>query len=330
MFLYINCLEEAKPGEQWKRLFEKSWPYYRKWFVSEGLLKRVGYTTSYRKLKEYMPELVPTYDALVELAGGGDVVARFLSSYCPPPYLSGCSQAIWKKDGLSLIRNYDYSPYYFEGVVLYSNWLRPVIAMSDCNWGVLDGINDGGLSISLTFGGSQVLGKGFGVPLLIRYLLETCDTIEEVSEKVNRIPVHMAYNLTVLEASGKHATIFLAPDKAPLITEELAITNHQDRITWPAYAKMSATLERHTQLLTNLDNPYETQATFLSHFLTPPLYQTRFEKGFGTLYTAQYFPKEKKVGFYWQQKQIFQSFENFESKHFTIELSQGRTPRIMS
>ncbi len=328
MYLYINCIEEAQPGAQWQSLFKKSWQYYRKWFVSEGLLARVGYGTSYRKLKAYMPELVPVYDALVELAGGGDVAARFLSAYCPPPYLSGCSQAVWSRDTPSLIRNYDYSPHYFEGIVLYSNWLRPVIAMSDCNWGVLDGINDAGLAISLTFGGSQVLGKGFGVPLLIRYLLETCDTLEEVSQKVQKIPVHMAYNLTVLETSGKHATIFLAPDKTPLITPELAVTNHQDLITWPAYAQLSGTLERHTHLMNRLENPDETQDTFLAQFLSPPLYQTQFEKGFGTLYTAQYFPATRKVGFYWQQKRIFQSFDNFETKHFTIELFHGRSPRV--
>ena len=38
----------------------------------------------------HMPEIVPLYDQLCELAGGGDQAARFLSFYCPPPYLSGC------------------------------------------------------------------------------------------------------------------------------------------------------------------------------------------------------------------------------------------------
>ena len=45
-----------------------------------------------------MPELVSVYEQIVELAGGGDIEARFLSLYCPAPYLGGCSQVVWQKD----------------------------------------------------------------------------------------------------------------------------------------------------------------------------------------------------------------------------------------
>ena len=45
-------------------------------------------------LREHMPELVPTWERLVELAGGGDVAARMLSMWRPPSYLSGCSQGV--------------------------------------------------------------------------------------------------------------------------------------------------------------------------------------------------------------------------------------------
>ena len=39
-------------------------------------------------LRAHMPELVPAYERLVDLAGGGDVAARMLSLYRPPPYLA--------------------------------------------------------------------------------------------------------------------------------------------------------------------------------------------------------------------------------------------------
>ncbi len=74
-----------------------------------------------------------------------------------------------------LVRNYDYHPALWDGVLLSSSWTgRRVIAMLDSLWGVLDGINEDGLAVSLAFGGRQVVGEGFGMPLILRYVLETC------------------------------------------------------------------------------------------------------------------------------------------------------------
>ena len=60
--------------------------------------------------------------------------------------------------------------------------------MSDCLWGLLDGMNDAGLAVSLTFGGRRVLGDGFGIPIVVRYLLETCDDVAEAREALARLP----------------------------------------------------------------------------------------------------------------------------------------------
>ncbi len=45
-------------------------------------------------------------------------------------------------------------------------------------WGLLDGMNDAGLAISLTRGGRSVYGRGFAILILVRYLLKTCDTVD--------------------------------------------------------------------------------------------------------------------------------------------------------
>jgi hypothetical protein len=39
-----------------------------------------------------MPEMVPIWEQLVELAGGGDLAARFLSLYRPPAYLTAAAR----------------------------------------------------------------------------------------------------------------------------------------------------------------------------------------------------------------------------------------------
>ena len=67
-----------------------------------------------------MPELMPTFEKLVELAGGSDQAARFLSLYCPTPYFAGCSQAVWTRDDPLLIRNYDYNPLLWDAILLHS------------------------------------------------------------------------------------------------------------------------------------------------------------------------------------------------------------------
>src|ERR1700681_4638972 len=102
--LTLRSIREDQPGPGWQALFERHWPAYQQWFLSEGALARPGYATSRKELGQYMPELLPTYEQLIDLAGGGDLAARFLSLYCPPPFISGCSQAVWSRRPLMLVR----------------------------------------------------------------------------------------------------------------------------------------------------------------------------------------------------------------------------------
>src|SRR5205085_12683719 len=179
-------------------------------FLPDGGRARPRYLTWVRALRKHMPEIVPIYERLVALAGGSDLTARFLSSYCPPSYLLACSQAVWSKDAPFLVRNYDYSPQLCERVVLKTCWSgRRVICMSDCLWGALDGINDEGLAVSLRFGGRPAVGVGFGVPLVLRYILEFCASTDEAIAVLERVPVHMSYNVTVVDRSGKFVTAYL-------------------------------------------------------------------------------------------------------------------------
>ena len=196
MQLTFRSVAEDRPGGKWRSLFELHWPAYRHWFLSEGIEERATYGETVHRLRQYMPELLPTYETLCELAGGGDIAARFLGLYRPPAYLTACSQVVWP-DGPLLIRNYDYNPALCEGLILKSRWNeKTVLAMVDCLWGVLDGVNDSGLAISLTFGGRRVVGDGFGVPIVLRYILELCDTVKQAEKVLKRVPVHMAYNIT--------------------------------------------------------------------------------------------------------------------------------------
>ena len=165
---------------------------------------------------------------MCELAGGGDLEARFLSFHAPPAYLSACSQAIWPGKEPLLVRNYDYNPRAFDKLVLHTYWQgRRVMGSSDGLWGLVDGINDAGLAVSLTFGGRRVVGTGLGVQLILRYVLQTCDTAVEAAASLARIPTHMSYNVTVLDRQGTYRTVLMAPDRPAQITHAAVATNHQ-------------------------------------------------------------------------------------------------------
>ncbi len=295
-----RAISELQPGPRWAGLFREYWPDYKRWWLSEGEENRATYLESRKALKTHMPEIVPLYEELCELAGGGDLAARFLSFHCPPPYLSGCSQAIWPGKEPVMVRNYDYDANAFDKLVLHTQWQgRKVMGVSDGLWGLVDGVNDAGLSISLTFGGRRVVGDGFGVPLILRYVLQTCKTAEEAGEVLSRVPSHMSYNVTVLDKKRNYLSAMMAPDRPTVVTRAAVATNHQESVEWVSHARFTATVERERYLLQRLTLHRDTQDKFIHAFLKPPLYSTAFQQGFGTLYTAVYRPRKKEMEIRW-------------------------------
>ncbi|MBF9059446.1 hypothetical protein HKCCSP123_09665 [Rhodobacterales bacterium HKCCSP123] len=308
----FRAISEDTPGPKWAAAFADYWPAYKRWWSREGLTGRPTYREGLQALREHMPELLPLYEMLCELAGGGDAQARFLSFYCPPRYLAGCSQAIWPGEEPLIVRNYDYSAEAFDAFLLKTRWQgRGVMGMSDGLFGLVDGMNDAGLAVSLTFGGRQAVGEGFGVPLILRYVLQTCETTEEAGRALLRVPCHMSYNVTVLDASRRFLTAYLAPDRPTVLTHAAVATNHQDRVEWQSHARLTATVERERFLLQRLTLHPETPEKFIATFLRPPLYSLAFDAGFGTLYTAAYRPRARAMEVMWPGSVWQKSFDDF-------------------
>ena len=218
-----------------------------------------------------------------------------------------------------LVRNYDYSPFLFEGVILKTAWNgRQVIAMSDCLWGVLDGMNEEGLALSLSFGGRREVGQGFGVPLVLRYILEFCTTTREAAKVLERVPVHMTYNVTVLDRTGQFLTAYLAPDRPTLLLPLAVTTNHQKRVEWEKHAHATATVERQRFLTRRLRESIDSPDSLIQAFLRSPAYSTSYSRGFGTLYTAVYHPTLGKVNYHWPNRPWQQSFTEFEEGAYVL------------
>jgi predicted choloylglycine hydrolase len=310
--LRFRAIDDSRPGRHPGRDFALAWPAYREWFLRDGDAARPDYRTCRAMLGRHMPELVGLYDRLLASLGANEEQARFLSLWCPPNFMHGCTQAIWCRRPYGLIRNYDYRPGACDALLLRSAWLgTPVIAMSDCVWGALDGMNAAGLAVSLSFGGRRVEGPGFGVTLILRYILETCRNTAEALAVLQRVPVHLSYNIALLDRDGGWYSVAIAPDRPAAIGRHPLSANRQGEHAWPEDQSLSDTVRREAVLAVCLDNPNQTADGLLRQFLSRPLYQPVSARGWGTLYTAAYRPAEGVMELLWPRLRWRQSLASF-------------------
>jgi predicted choloylglycine hydrolase len=265
-----------------------------------------------------MPELVPVWERLRSLAGGGQDAARMLSLYRPTPYVSGCTQAVRIRPKPVLVRNYDYHPHACEATFVRTRWLgTDVLAASDCLWGVLDGVNEHGLAVALSFGGSREVGDGFGIPLILRYVLESCATVAEACATLGRVPSHMAYNVSLVDRKGAYRVAYLRPGARAEFVRQAVATNHQRRIEWPAYVAATRSEERKRYARTALRAAADTR-DLVARFLEPPLFATDYAGWHGTLYTAAYSPQERALEVHWPGASVRQFLDDFVEREFDV------------
>lgn len=324
MQLHFDAISAlGKPGAKWYELYHTHWPAYKSWLNAKDSKNYPDLKTSQTALKKFMPEMWPTYKRLCKLVKADKLAARFLTGFQPPAYVSGCSQAVTIGESIQLVRNYDFHPDLMEGTQILTSWNgKKVISTSDSLIGVIDGMNEDGLAVSLTFGGRKVVGVGFGIPFILRYVLEFCSNVDEAVAALVRIPSHMSYNVTVVDKTGKFKTLYLSPDKKPEITDVAFTTNHQGKIDWPENALFNKTLERSYFLKEIMSDKNVNSTQLADAFLEEPLYNSRFKEGFGTLFTSIYRPLEGMVEYRWPDVTIKQSFDSFHEVNKLINFEQ--------
>jgi predicted choloylglycine hydrolase len=316
-------IREERPGPRWQALFTATWPAYRAWYLQDGDGARPDLATARAQLIRHMPELVSTWEAMVALTDDDEVAARMLTLWDVPAFAPGCSQAARIDGDPILVRNYDYSPDLFEWVVYSSEFTsRRVIGTSDCLWGLLDGMNDDGLVISLTHGGRLSSAPGFAIPLVVRYLLEVASTVVEARAALDRLPVAASYNLTMMDATGAVVTAFVSPGSQPEYADSAVATNHRGRVPErPEHARALRSVERQDRLLELLDKPTDSTA-LADAFLRPPLYNQAYAQGFGTLFTAAYRPRSQDLTYSWPGASFTRTFDSPDDS-ITVSLKEG-------
>ncbi|MCB0923561.1 MAG: hypothetical protein KDB50_03295 [Mycobacterium sp.] len=296
----LHAFREQRPGRRWRRLYDATWPGYRSWYLRPGTGRRPTVPEAEDALKRHMPELYSTWERLVAMTGNDSTTAAMLTGWNVPAFAPACSQVVVTAGQRALIRNYDYHPDLFEQIVMSTRYGdRDVVGTSDCLWGLLDGMNSDGLAVSLTFGGARDSDTGFGIPLVVRYLLEVAGSVEDAVAAVSRIPISMSYNLTLTDRHGDVRTVYLAPNGVVEQRDCPLATNHRfDEPEDPAHASRFHSLERQAHLRGLLADELPADRV-AAEFLRPPLRSTRYANGFGTLYTADYRPDSGEVHYRW-------------------------------
>ena len=304
---------EDQPDKEWLTRFVAGREEAERWYLGRGRSDPPTADECRAALSFHMPELLPHYDRACALVGNDDRARQMLSHFRPPSVISACSQAVWFGDGgPALVRNYDFDLDVVSDRFEATSWSgRKVIAKAQRPWGgCLDGMNEDGLVVSCTFGGSPAIGLGFSIILMLRYVLEFYTRVDEAIAALSRIPIAQSHNVTLLDRSGSFATVFLGPDRAPAVTADRVCTNHQERVVWAQHGAMSGTVERRDALARLLAEPGLTLHQLVEGFLAPPLYSRWI--GSPTVYTAVYRPIERQVDYRWPGKSLCQHINRFE------------------
>jgi predicted choloylglycine hydrolase len=311
----LHAFREDRPGPRWRALYKATWPAYRSWYLRPGQGERPTVKAASAALSRHMPELVPTWERLVELTGSDPTAAAMLTHWNMPPFAPACSQVAVNAGTRALIRNYDYHPDLFEEVVMTTRFgERAVLGVSDCLWGLVDGMNSDGLAVSLAFGGTRGSAPGFAITLVLRYLLEVAATVEHALSALRRLPVSMSYNLTLTDRTGCARTAYVAPGRAPEVRACPVATNHRfDQPDDAVHAARFRSVERRTHLLELIERQ-PTADSVAEKFLRPPLRTADYANGFGTLYTADYRPDSGQVHFRWPGTTWTRSFDSTDAE----------------
>ena len=312
--LVFEAVDYGEPGSAaWVDRARSLWPSMIETWAGESTWVPEAKTAVFEQFARYMPELVPVLESLAgALCEPGAAV--FLTHLTFKPFFVSCSQT-----GVAgaLVRNYDFDPDACERTIARTHYLRPVIGINEALWGLLDGMNDAGLAVSLTFGGRFVHGPGMCIVTVVRYLLETCDTVDEAWQRLQTIPVSTAQNLTLVDRT-QSLSVHVGPDIAPTRAAEVCVTNHQTEPVTEHYEQGSHTLQRLAAVRAATsaaldDDAAEPVEQVVEALLRPPLYNTDLTSGLGTLYTAAYRPAEGRVSYVWPNGQrCEQSFAAFE------------------
>lgn len=310
----IQFVEELTLGATWVEHSQVSLSAYRTWYQNFNGRQSLDPELALQAIDQYFPKFAKTFEQMINLLSLTSQDVSLLSFFCPPIINFACSQAAWCHQYPVLVRNYDYFSDLSEGRYLHSRWHKAhVIASSDCLWGALDGMNEFGLSGSVTLVGTEKLSEGFSAPVVLRYILEFCTNTQEAVDTLLKIPLCTAYNFTFLDTQFNAKTVEVNPVTGIHISSSPVATNHQGEVDEFRTPHLYDSSLRKQSLLSLLASPYTSLDSFIDAFAYYPLFKAVSYSDTSTLYTAIYNSLLKAAEYRFPNGQIvYQSLGEFK------------------
>lgn len=210
---------------------------------------------------------------------------------------SGCS--IYSDDHY-MVRNYDNDPLSYEGrFVLYepSDGGYASIGPSMQLTGRMDGMNQFGLSIGYNFINRKQSEDGFMCNMIARIVLEQCKNVDEAIDLLKEIPHRNSFIYALADEKQSSVVVEASPRNVS-VRHDIACANHFENLTEENRYRMDDSIRRTTIMNEQAKQKLHPMKAFqLMNNKEYEVFSTNYGAWSGTLHTALYLPKEKKIGF---------------------------------
>jgi hypothetical protein len=197
-------------------------------------------------------------------------------------------------------RNYDFKPRYYGArfAIVQAGGSHASIGASELLTGRLDGMNQHGLTIGLHRVRKSPRFPGLSSVLIVRIVLDQCETTPQAIALLQRLPHAMQYNYSLLDAGGVAAVVEAVPGCVAVRTGGwLACTNHfQSALLRPLNRRAGHSQDRLPPLEAWAARGLRAEPLFTAlNRSTSPAFHHGYLRGAGTLHTIVGEPAKKRL-----------------------------------
>ncbi len=270
----------------------------RQWASSRRRHFKIDERKALNLFEKFMPNMIDEIQGLADaLEWSMTDALREFGGYYVEEKRSGCS--ILTGDHY-MVRNYDSDPAFYEGrFVIYepTDGGYATIGPSMQITGRTDGMNEKGLVMGYNFINRVGSEDGFVCNMIGRMVLENSATIEEAIELLKEVPHRTAFNYVLTDASGASYVVEASP-RSVIARKSHASTNHFHVLLEENRYRTDESVRREKILLNESLHDLDAFSAYqLLNNSKYDVYSETYDAAAGTIHTAVYLPKERRVLF---------------------------------
>ena len=186
--------------------------------------------------KEFFPEIIEEIKGIADGLSCNNIkinykdIADFLFTIYAFTFENKCSSFAFKTDdNIILAKNSDFIKSikkYCDSVYYKLNDSYSFIANTTAFIEMEDGINENGLACALTFVYPVKINYGFNAGMLVRYILEKCNDVNEALSFLEEVPISSSQNIIIADRNYNIALVECNCDKKHIIKNDYVFTSN--------------------------------------------------------------------------------------------------------